>query len=122
MLFVLVYVDDMAIAGASLVRVTKFKADFGKIFDITDLGKLTYILGIQVARDRQAHIISLNQTAYLHQILLRFGMDQSHPVSTPLPVKNTLSTSQSPASDDERKIYLEFANGMHYLEAVGVLL
>ena len=49
-------------------------------------------------------------------------MDQSHPVSTPLPVKNTLSTLQSPASDAECKIYLEFTNGMHYLEVVGALL
>ena len=120
-LLILVYVDDMAIAGASLIRVTKFKANFGKIFDITDLRELTYILGIQVTRDRQARTISLNQTAY-HQILSHFGMDQSHPVSTPLPVKNTLSTLQSPASDAECKIYLEFANGMHYLEVVGALL
>ena len=47
-LFMLIYVDDMAIAGQTLQRVETFKADFRKNFEITDIGKLKYILGIQV--------------------------------------------------------------------------
>ena len=81
-MLVLVYVDDMAIAGYSLARITQFKNDLTKVFDITDLGELKYILGIQVKRDRKAHTISLNQTAYIHHVLARFGMKDCTPMST----------------------------------------
>jgi hypothetical protein len=41
---VLVYVDDMAVAGPKLADVAEFKKDFGNKFDITDIGELKYIL------------------------------------------------------------------------------
>ncbi len=63
-LLVLVYVDDMAITGPNLLMIEKFKADISEKFEITDLGELKYILGIQVTRNREAGTISLNQTAY----------------------------------------------------------
>ena len=48
-LLVLVYVDDMAIVGRSNAYVTKFKTNINKIFNITDLRELKWILGIQVS-------------------------------------------------------------------------
>ncbi len=121
-LLVLVYVDDMAIAGPNGIRIEKFKTDLGDKFEITDLGELKYILGIQVSRDRKARTISLNQTAYINQILARFGMQDCTPVSTPLNVKHGLSASQSPKTAEELAQYLEYANGIHYLELTGSLL
>ena len=121
-MLVLVYVDDMAVAGRSLARITQFKNDLTKVFDITDLGELKYILGIQVKRDRKACTISLNQTAYIHHVLARFGMKDCTPVSTPLAVKHDLSVSQSPKTEKERTEYTKYANGIHYLEIVGSLL
>lgn len=38
-LLVLVYVDDMAVAGRSVARIQTFKSDMAKRFDITDLGE-----------------------------------------------------------------------------------
>jgi len=72
----LVYIDDMAVAGKSVTQVKQFKIDIGKHFDITDLGRieLLYILGIQVHCDSMVHTISLNQTVYIHQILMHFSM------------------------------------------------
>ncbi len=121
-LLVLVYVDDMAIAGPNGIRIEKFKTDLGDKFEITDLGELKYILGIQVSRDRKARTISLNQTAYINQILARFGMQDCTPVSTPLNVKHGLSASQSPKTAEELAQYLEYAKGINYLELTGSLL
>ena len=62
-LLVLVYVDDMALASKSTIFIRKFKNDLSKHFDITNLGELRVILGIQVTRDRPKGIIYLDQTA-----------------------------------------------------------
>ena len=47
-LMVLIYVDDMAIAGKGIPGVVLFKQNLSKDFKITDLGELKFILGILV--------------------------------------------------------------------------
>jgi len=43
-----VYVDDLIITGASCNSIKKFKAQMTEIFKMSDLGSLTYYLGIEV--------------------------------------------------------------------------
>ena len=95
-MLVLVYVDDMALTTKSITILQKFKDELSAKFEISDLGELRYILGIQVKQNRQSRTISLNQTAYIHQVLAQFGMPECAPVSTPSTTKQILSTSQSP--------------------------
>ena len=121
-MLVLVYVDNMALTAKDITTLQRFKARLSAEFEISDLGKLRYILGIQVKWNRQLCTISINQTAYIHQILTQFGMSECAPVSTPSATKQVLSTLQSPKDEGERLGYLEFANGLKYLEIVGVLL
>ena len=121
-MLVLVYIDDMAIAGHSFTCIIQFKTNLTKVFDITDLGKLKYILGIQVKRDRNACTISLNQTAYIHHALRYFGMQDCTPMLMLLAVKHDLSVFQSPKTKKECTEYTKYANGIHYLEVVGSLL
>ncbi|THG93712.1 hypothetical protein EW026_g7595 [Hermanssonia centrifuga] len=52
-LMVLVYVDDMAVAGKKLALVKRFERNLAEWFDITDGGDLTFILGVQVIQNRQ---------------------------------------------------------------------
>jgi virulence-associated protein VapD len=73
-LLVLVYVDDMAVTSKSINQIQKFKLDISKEFDITDIGELNYILGIQVVRNHDQSTISMNQTAYILRVLAHFGM------------------------------------------------
>ena len=47
-ILVLIYVDDMAIAGKGIPGVVLFKQNLSKDFKITDLGELKFILGILV--------------------------------------------------------------------------
>jgi len=90
--------------------------------EITDLGELHYILGIQVKHDRTACTISLNQTTYIHNVLECFGMENLNPVSTPLNTKGRLSAAQSPQTKEESKAYLEYARGLVYIQIVGSVI
>jgi len=121
-LLALVYVDDMAIAGHTPQDISKFKENIKRNFDITEIGELSHILGIQVICNKQSHTISINQSAYISRILTKFGMQDCSPVSTPLAVKHNLSISQSPQTNEEHTAYLKYASGTSYLEIIGSLL
>jgi hypothetical protein len=121
-LLVLIYVDDAATVSKDIHQIQWFKHSLGSFFPIKDLGELQYILGIQVACNRQARTITLNQTAYIRNILIHFGMQDSAPVSTPFAVGCHLSHQQSPTTPEERMAYEEYANGFKYIEGIGAVL
>ena len=48
LLIVVVYVDDLLVTGSSLKALLEFKQEMANKFEMSDLGKLTYYLGIEV--------------------------------------------------------------------------
>ena len=44
----LVYVDDVLVAGSSLEMIVQIKADLKTRFEMTDSGKCTFVLGIEL--------------------------------------------------------------------------
>lgn len=46
-----VYVDELLITGTSVANINKFKRQMGEEFEMSDLGKLSYYLGIEVAQE-----------------------------------------------------------------------
>jgi hypothetical protein len=109
-LVVLLWVDDLIICASELHTVDKFKKAISKRFKMKDLGKLSYILGMQVHRDRAKGTLELDQTAYIDQLLQRFGMADSKPVSTPMCQELTKIEPDGCEPDKE------------YMRAVGSLL
>jgi len=59
-LMVLIYVDNMAIAGKGIPGVVLFKQNLSKDFEITDLDELKFILSILVTWDHSNCLIYLN--------------------------------------------------------------
>jgi len=121
-LLILVYVDDMAVAGPDGCYIVSFKSFLGNDFKITDLGKLKHMLGVLVTRDHLRYLIYLNQTAYIQCTIACFGLENSTPVSTPLTVKYDLTLSQSPTTEAEKHAYKDYSGDLHYLSLVGSLL
>ncbi|XP_074363905.1 uncharacterized protein LOC141704579, partial [Apium graveolens] len=50
-LIVGVYVDDLLVTGSNTVQIKEFKEQMAKSFDMSDMGKLTYYLGIEVSKE-----------------------------------------------------------------------
>jgi hypothetical protein len=79
-----VHIDDMTILGSDIDAITDMKAELGKYFTITDLGEAKQIVGLELDRDMEAGTLKIKQTLYIKKVLEKFGMADSHPVSTPL--------------------------------------
>ena len=83
MIFVALYVDDLVVASNNDDLLKSTKQALSDRFDMTDLGKLKYFIGIEVDQDLAASTISIRQSKFAKDILEKFGMDNSKPVKTP---------------------------------------
>ena len=83
------YVDDLLLAGNNLSAISWIKGELHKRFEMKDLGEAKVILGLEITRDRKNRELHLGQSKYAGDILERFGMHDSRPVSTPMIQSNT---------------------------------
>ena len=88
-LLVGVYVDDLLITGANEGEIAKFKLQMKDLFKMSDLGLLSYYLGIEV--QQRPGVITLCQEAYAKKILERCGMEECNPFQVPMESRLKLS-------------------------------
>ena len=81
-LVILVYVDDLIIAGNNHEACAEFKDYLGKCFHMKDLGVLKYFLGIEIARGLAR--LFLCQRKYTLDILTECGMLGAKPFTFPM--------------------------------------
>lgn len=109
LLIVGVYVDDLIITGTDTRIITKFKQEMGKKFEMSDLGKLTYYLGIEVSQKSDG--IWIKQENYARKILKESKMQDCNPTLCPMEPGTKLSKN-----DDSPEV-----NATEYRKMVGCL-
>jgi len=85
----LVYVDDIIIAGNSPTAINSIIQTLQQHFAIKTLGPISFFLGIQVSPTKTG--LHLSQTKYLQNLLLKANMHTSKPCSTPMVPNSPLS-------------------------------
>jgi len=83
----------MAVVGPDGCYIASFKLFLENDFEITDLGKLKYMLGVLVIKDHLRHLIYLNQSVYIQHTIARFRLENLTLVSIPLAIKHNLTLS-----------------------------
>ena len=114
---VVVHVDDCMIVANTICLINELKASLSKHFEVTDLGELHWMLGIEVKCNRPGHLVHLSQHAYIDTILRRYNLADLKPLSTPMDHQVRLSSDQAPASAAECAMMRD----VPYREAVGAL-
>lgn len=92
-LCILVYVDDLIIAGNDSTGESELKAYLGYGFHMKDLGALKYFLGLEVSR--AASDIYLCQRKYALDIIAETWLLGGKLVSVPIEQKHSLALSRS---------------------------
>lgn len=100
-LIVVVYVDDLLVTCSSYQTILDFKKEMSVKFEISDLGKLTYYLGIEVGQHEEG--ILLRQDRYAVKILEEAGMDACNLTSIPMDVNLKLSKSTQEKGINEQE-------------------
>ena len=100
LLIVCVYVDDLLVTSSSLQLKVGFKREMRSKFEVSNLGKLTYYLGIKV---RQCYGgIVLSEDRYAKKILEETGMHAFNLTHIPMEANVRLFKSPQERSIDER--------------------
>jgi hypothetical protein len=77
-----VYVDDLIVTGSDPAEIMKFKIEMTTQFEMSDLGLLSFYLGIEV--DQKLDFITIKQSSYAKRILSQFGMGDCNPAKIPM--------------------------------------
>jgi Reverse transcriptase (RNA-dependent DNA polymerase) len=67
-------VDDILLASSNLDMLFEIKYFLLKKFDMKDLGESSYVIGIEIYRDRSRGILGLSQKAYIEKMLKRYNI------------------------------------------------
>ena len=110
-IYLLLYVYDMILTASSPSLITRVIHRLSSEFAMTDLGPLSYFLGIAATRSQDSFFLS--QTAFAREILSRTDMSTCNPCSTPTDTKPKLSLSGAPVSDPT--LYRSLAGALQYL-------
>ena len=73
-IMLILYVDDMLIAGHSKKDIADLNKKLSSQFDMKDLGDAHHILGMHVTRDQKKGLLYLSQEEYVHKVLEHFNM------------------------------------------------
>ena len=123
-----VYVDDISVYGLRSPALVELLHSLKGEFKLSDIGDIHWLLGIQITRNCESgysecksdkcdsvHSISLNQSVYIDQILLRFGMTNCNPVTHPMDTKIQLRKFQDGDVIADVTLYQQLIGSLMYL-------
>ena len=75
LLILILYVDDMLIAGSNMDDIASLKSKLNDAFDMKDLGEANHILGMHIVQDREEKVLFLSQSKYIGKVIMHFNME-----------------------------------------------
>ena len=113
-IYMLVYVDDIVIAGSTPAAVDRLVQSLSDSFPIKDLGPLEYFLGLEASSNSGG--LSVTQRKYALDLLHRVNMENCNPTSTPLDTHEKLARDGGqPLGVDDAFRYRSVVGGLQYL-------
>ena len=116
-IFLILYVDDILLASSDVDLLLETKKFLFSRFDMKDLGEASFVLGIEIHRDRRNKVLALSQKAYLENILKKYNMHKSKPTPGPIVKGDSFGKYQCP----KNKYELEQMKAVPYASVVGSL-
>jgi hypothetical protein len=83
-IFLVLYVDDILLASCDVHLLLEIKGFLSSHFDIKDLGEASYVMGIEIHRDRRKWVLGLSQKSYIEKVLKKFNMHKCNPTPAPI--------------------------------------
>ena len=71
--------DDILLASSDVSLLLETKKFLSSKFEMKDLGEASFVLGIDIHRDRSKGVLGLSQKTYIEKILKKFNMHKCSP-------------------------------------------
>ncbi|KAL9444243.1 hypothetical protein AB3S75_017429 [Citrus x aurantiifolia] len=114
LIVVSLYVDDLLVTGSNEELVKQFKVQMMQAFEMTDLGEMTFFLGLEIQKSQQG--VFIGQQKYAKEVLNKFNMEDCKSVCTPLAQNEKFSKDDGAEKIDEA-LYRSIIGCLMYLTA-----
>lgn len=78
----LLYANDIILTCSNLIKIQAVIDVLASVFDLKDMGKLTYFLGLRIQYKDDGSLF-ITHTKYAKDLLRKTSMDSCKPTSTP---------------------------------------
>ena len=95
-IFLVLYVDDILLATNDLGLLHQTKKYLSQNFEMKDMGEATYVIGIEIFRDRSQGLLGLSQKTYINKILERINMEKCLAGVVPIQKGDKFNAMQCP--------------------------
>ncbi|WVZ97907.1 hypothetical protein U9M48_043409 [Paspalum notatum var. saurae] len=99
-LIVQIYVDDIIFGGSSHGLVSSFAEQMSREFEMSLIGELQFFLGLQIKQGSEGTFV--HQAKYTRDILKKFDMGDSKPMTTPMSTNTTLDADEDGEAVDQK--------------------
>jgi hypothetical protein len=117
-IILVLYVDDILLASSDKNLLHETKGFLSSNFDMKDLGDASYILDIEIHRDRTKGVLGLSQKAYTEKVLKKYNMHECSTTHVPFMKGDKLGTFQSLRNQLE----INEIKSIPYASAVGSIM
>jgi hypothetical protein len=95
------YVDDILLASTDKNMLYETKSFLSSNFDMKNLGDASYVLGIEIHRDKTKCVLGLSQKSYIDRVLKRYNIYKCFTMPAPVVKGDKLGTFQCPKNKYE---------------------
>ena len=117
-MILVLYVDDILLASNDLGMIYETKKYLKNNFDMKDMGEATFVIGIEIYRDRSRGLLELSQEAYIKNVLKRFRMEWCNAQNVLMTKGDRFSKEQCLRNEIERQQMVTYP----YAAAIGCLM
>jgi hypothetical protein len=117
-IFLVLYVDDVLLASSDKDLLAETKRFLSSNFDMKDIGEASYVLGIEIHRDRQKGVLGLSQKSYIENVLKRYNMHKCNASPSPIVKGDKFGEYQCPKNQYEKNKM----KSVPYASAIGSIM
>ncbi|KAL0533145.1 hypothetical protein IC582_030360 [Cucumis melo] len=101
-IILVLYVDDILLATNDFGLLCQTKEFLSKNFEMKDMSEASYVIGIEIFRDRTHGLLGLSQKAYINKVLEKLKMNKCSSSVVPIQKGDKFSLMQCPKNELER--------------------
>ncbi|WVZ76059.1 LOW QUALITY PROTEIN: hypothetical protein U9M48_024061 [Paspalum notatum var. saurae] len=100
-LIVQIYIDDIIFGGSSHALVSSFAEQMSREFEMSLMRELQFFLGLQIKQGLEGTFV--HQAKYTRDILKKFNMGDSKPMTTPMSTNTALDADEDGEAVDQKE-------------------
>ncbi|WVZ89111.1 LOW QUALITY PROTEIN: hypothetical protein U9M48_035564 [Paspalum notatum var. saurae] len=97
----IIYVNDIIFGGSSHALVSSFAEQMSREFEMSLMGELQFSLGLQIKQGLEGTFV--HQAKYTRDILKKFNMGDSKPMTTPMSTNTALDADEYGEAVDQKE-------------------